>query len=211
MYKKPRESCFCYEIYTEYSVSMRSPVWATVPACYYSAFDVYKTSKHLVDDSDCLAQLPPDTASYFIHMCKLILSKLWEKFFPCPFDAKSYEKGNSTRQMWAANCPPCDGNPTDARLKSTQPGSPRTLHVLRLPKWSDIGQRLVSSCWLLQTVLACRAVCELFGLSRARKGVVPPQRVSPTASPPLSFPIQDPSTKLRPRWSSCLRERSRNQ
>ena len=26
VYKKPRESCFCYETYTEYSVSMRSPV-----------------------------------------------------------------------------------------------------------------------------------------------------------------------------------------
>jgi len=37
--------------------------------------------------------------------------------------------------------------------------------------------------------------------------VVPPQRALPTASPPLSFPIQNPSTKLRPRWSSCLRER----
>ena len=48
--------------------------------------------------------------------------------------------------------------------------------------------------------LTCRAICELLGACReARKGVVP--------TPPLSFPIQDPSIKLKLCWTSCLRER----
>ena len=41
-----------------------------------------------------LAQLPTDTASYFIHMCRLNFVQIVRKVFSIPLRCKIYEQGN---------------------------------------------------------------------------------------------------------------------
>ena len=174
MYKKPRESCFCYEIYTEYSVSMRSQCEPQYPPAITQHL-MFTKHPNIWSMIQTVLLSSPLTRLHISYTCvKINFVQIVRKVFSLPLRCRILWKGNlRTRQMWAVNCPPCDGNPTDARLKSTQPGSLRTLHVLRLPKWSDIGQRLISSYWFLQTVwpveqsasfLACRELGKVWYL-----------------------------------------------
>ena len=134
-----------------------------VPACYYSACGIYK---HLVDDSDCFGfSSLTDTASYFIHMCRLNFVQIVRKVFSIPLRCKIYEKGNCTRQMWTANRPPCDGDSTNAR---SQIGSVQVaLAHCMSQDYQMIGQWPKTCLVMLAFAdcLACRAVCELLGLS----------------------------------------------
>ena len=174
VYKKPRESCFCYEIYTEYSVSMRSQCEPQYPPAITQHL-MFTKHPNIWSMIQAVLLSSPLTRLHISYTCKLNFVQIVRKVFSIPLRCKIYEKGNCTRQMWTANCPPCSQiGPVQAAFAHCMSSD-----------YQMIGQWPKACLVMLAFTdcLACRAVCELFGLSRAQKGVVHPQRAGPTASP----------------------------
>ena len=93
MYKKPRESCFCYEIYTEYSVSMRSQCEPQYPPAITQHL-MFTKHPNIWSMIQAVLLSSPLTRLHISYTCvKINFVQIVRKFFPCPFDAESYEKG----------------------------------------------------------------------------------------------------------------------